>query len=197
MSGGRAARAAVGLVAHLLVAPLVAAHRAGAIEFATGSTGLALLPGKLGWALRRAWYERTLAACGKGLVVDFGAAIRVPASRIGDHCYIGLWNWYGWVEIGDDFMSGSHVVALSGRHQHAFDRTDVPMRLQGGRHEPVRIGDDVWVGAQATISADVAAHSVVATSAAVTRTFAEYDVLAGVPAKPIANRLDGERPDAA
>jgi acetyltransferase-like isoleucine patch superfamily enzyme len=183
------ARAAAGWVAHLLVTPLVLAYRVKLMGFATGSTGLALVPGKLGWALRRAWYERTLAACGEGLVVDFGAAIRVPASRIGDHCYIGLWNWYGWVDIGNDFMSGSHVVALSGRHQHAFDRTDIPMRLQGGSHEVVRIGDDVWVGAQATISADVAAHSVVASNAAVTQTFSEYDILAGVPAKPVRSRL--------
>jgi acetyltransferase-like isoleucine patch superfamily enzyme len=62
------------------------------------------------------------------------------------------------------------------------------MRLQGGEHTCVRIGDDVWVGASATISADVAAHTVVASGAVVTRSFDEHDILGGVPAKPIGSR---------
>jgi virginiamycin A acetyltransferase len=181
----RALAEALGFVATF---PLVLAYRSGLIAFASVATGLAPVPGRVGRVLRRAWYRQTLAACGVNLVVEFGSAIRTPKSRVGDNCHIGVYNWLGWVDIGDDFMSGNFASILSGARQHKFDRLDVPMRLQGGEHSCISIGDDVWVGASATISADVAAHTIVASGAVVTRSFDEYDILAGVPAKPIGSR---------
>ena len=170
--------------------PLVLAYRARVVAFPSVANGLSLVPGALGRLLRRGWYRQTLAGCGENLVVEFGAAIRTPKSRVGNNCHIGLWSWLGWVDIGDDLMTGSHVVVLSGRNQHGFDRTDVPMRLQRGMHRCVTIGDDVWIGASVTISDDVAPHSVVASGAVVTKAYKPYDILAGVPAKPIGSRLE-------
>jgi hypothetical protein len=142
-----------------MVLPALVALRTRLVAFTTVSHGLALVPGVLGRLMRRAWYRQTLAACGRNLVVHFGAAIRTQRSRVGDNCSIGIYNWFGWVDIGDDFMSGSHVVVLSGRRQHRFDRLDIPMRAQGGEQSCVSIGDDVWVGASVVIGADVvAAH---------------------------------------
>jgi virginiamycin A acetyltransferase len=181
-------RLAADTAAGFLVFPAVVAFRAGLVAFATVSLGLAVLPGSIGRFLRRAWYRQTLASCGRNLVVEFGAGIRTPRSRIGDNCSIGIYNWFGWVDIGDDFMSGSHVVALSGRRQHSFERLDIPMRLQGGEQSCVSIGDDVWVGAGVVIGADVAPHSIVASGAVVQKTFDEYDILGGVPARQIGSR---------
>jgi virginiamycin A acetyltransferase len=177
-----------------IVFPAVLALRARLVAFATVSHGLALLPGVLGRLLRRAWYRQTLAACGRNLVVHFGAAIRTQRSRVGDNCSIGIYNWFGWVDIGDDFMSGSHVVVLSGRHQHRFDRLDVPMRAQGGEQSCISIGNDVWVGAGVVIGADVAPHTIIASGAAVQKRFDDYEILGGVPAKRIGNRRSAERP---
>jgi virginiamycin A acetyltransferase len=186
-------RPAADAAAVALTLPLVLAYRARLVAFASIANSLSLIPGAIGRFLRRGWYRQTLAACGRNLVVEFGAAIRTPKSRVGNNCHIGLWSWFGWVDIGDDFMTGSHVVVLSGRSQHGFERTDVPMRLQHGSHRCVRIGNDVWVGASVTISEDVAPHSVIASGAVVTKTFEPYDILAGVPAKPIGSRLHEER----
>ena len=177
-----------------IVFPAVLALRARLVAFATVSHGLALLPGVLGRLLRRAWYRQTLAACGRNLVVHFGAAIRTQRSRVGDNCSIGIYNWFGWVDIGDDFMSGSHVVVLSGHRQHSFDRLDVPMRAQGGEQSCISIGNDVWVGAGVVIGADVAPHTIVASGAAVHKRFDDYEILGGVPAKRIGSRRSGERP---
>jgi virginiamycin A acetyltransferase len=176
-------------VGFVLIAPLVGLYRVRIFKYPTLSNALSILPGAIGTLLRRAWYRWTLESCGRNLVVDFGAAIRTPRSRIGNDCYIGLWSWLGWVDIGDDFMSGSHIVILSGRHQHGFERTDVPMRVQHGAHRCVTIGEDVWVGASVTIAEDVAPHTVVASGSVVTKTFEPYDILGGVPAAPIGNRL--------
>jgi acetyltransferase-like isoleucine patch superfamily enzyme len=172
----------------IITFPLVAVFRIRLVRYATVSNALALVPGSLGIVIRRAWYRQTLEACGRNFVVDFGAGIRTPRTRVGDDCYVGLWSWIGWADIGSDFMSGSHLVVLSGRNQHDFSRLDIPMRLQPGHHRCVKIGSDVWAGASVTIAEDVAPHTVVASGAVVTKTFAEYDILGGVPAKPIGNR---------
>lgn len=175
-------------VAGVLVLPLRIARRLRLLEFATVSQLLSLVPGQLGRHLRRAWYGAELERCGRNLVVDFGAAIRTPRARIGNDVYIGLYNWVGLVDIGDDFLSGSHVVLLSGGRQHAFADVSVPMRLQPSQHERIVIGNDVWVGAHVVVLADVAPHSVLAAGAIVNRRYDDYDVLGGVPAKPIGNR---------
>jgi virginiamycin A acetyltransferase len=184
-----AIKTAADAVAGLLLLPARAAFRVHLLSFTSVSQGLALVPGQVGRVLRRAWYSRTLAACGAGLVVDFGAAIRTHRTRIGDNCYIGVYNWLGWVDIGDDFMSGSHVTILSGRRQHGFSRVDVPMREQHGELICVRIGEDVWVGAGATISCDVEAHCIVASGSVVTDTVEPFAILGGVPARKIGSRL--------
>jgi virginiamycin A acetyltransferase len=178
----------------LLALPLVIACRLRLLAFSTVSNGLSLMPGRLGRVVRRGWYESTLEHCGRGLVVDFGAAIRTRRTRVGNDCYIGLWNWIGWADLGDDFMSGSHVSILSGHRQHHHSRTDIPMREQSGELVCVWIGPDVWVGANATISGDVAAHTIVGSGAVVTRKFDDYAILGGVPARPIGDRREAAPP---
>lgn len=187
-------RSLANVIAAGLVLPLRLLHRAGIVTFVGVAHLLAPLPGQLGRFVRRAWYSRELASCGRNLVVDFGAAIRTPYTRIGNDCYIGIYNWIGLADIGDDFMSGSHVVILSGGRTHGFSDLSRPMRTQASEMARITIGDDVWVGAQAAIAADVASHTIVATGGVVTKSFGEYDILGGVPAACIGNRLGGLRP---
>jgi maltose O-acetyltransferase len=158
------------------------------VSYRTAGHALSLIPGGVGLLARRAWYGATLASCGKRLKVLFGAVINNPDSRIGDDCHIGELNRVGLVEIGPNFLSSHNVCIVSGRHQHGHERSDVPMRNQ--REQPIRvkIGEDVWIGAGATVGADVASHSVIGMGAAITRTFPEWSVLGGVPAKVIAER---------
>jgi acetyltransferase-like isoleucine patch superfamily enzyme len=172
----------------VLVAPLVLAYRLRLVSYRTAGHGLSLVPGSVGLLLRRAWYASTLARCGKRLTVGFGALIYFPESRIGDDCYFGELNRIGLVEIGRKFMSSHGVCIVSGRHQHGIERSDVPIRDQPETPSRVKIGDDVWVGAGATIGADVAAHTVVGMGAAITQSFPEWSILAGVPGKVIGER---------
>jgi acetyltransferase-like isoleucine patch superfamily enzyme len=86
-------------------------------------------------------------------------------------------------------MSSDRVDILGGMHHYGYARRDIPMRAQPGRVDRVTIGADVWIGVGAVVGADVAAHSVVGSGSVVTKTFGEWQILAGVPAVPI-----GERP---
>lgn len=172
----------------MLAAPLLLAYRLRVISFRGGSETLSLIPGMPGMFVRRAWYERTLAACGEGLSVSIGAVFHRPETRVGRRCHLGAYSWVGKATIGDDFMCGSHVVLLSGRHHHGVART-ASMADQATTINSITIGDDVWVGTQCAVGADVAAHSIVAAGAIVMSDSSdEWAVLAGVPARKIRDR---------
>jgi acetyltransferase-like isoleucine patch superfamily enzyme len=175
-------------IAYMLVLPGLLLQFIAPGAFGAISELLSLAPGLIGVALRRAWYRHTLDACGTGLWVGFGSVIHKRQARIGNDCMIGENNRIGLADIGDDFMSSSHVVIISGRNQHGFQRRDLPMRLQPGRSDRVLIGEDVWIGASATVTSDVAPHSIVASGAVVTAAYEPYSILGGTPARPIGIR---------
>jgi virginiamycin A acetyltransferase len=181
--------AALERIGDVLILPLAVSYRARLISFRSAAQLLSLVPGAAGVLLRRVWYRATLASCGKRLRVGFGAVIARAESRFGDDCGLGEFNHVGLVDIGSNFMSSHYVCILSGRHQHAFDSRDVPIREQPTSIDRVTIGEDVWAGARSTIAADVAPHSIVAAGSVVTTKFDPWSILGGVPAKVI-----GERP---
>jgi acetyltransferase-like isoleucine patch superfamily enzyme len=180
--------AAAERMALLVVAPLLLAHRLGAVSFLAGGQALSLVPGAPGLLVRRAWYGATLARCGRRLTVQFGTVIAHSDTRIADDCYLGPGNSIGLATIGEHFVSGPRVCVLSGRRQHSFDRRDMPVRDQPGVLTRVSVGADVYAGTNATIAADVAAHCVVGAGAVVTKAFPEWSVLAGNPARVLRER---------
>lgn len=159
-------------------------------RFTAPSQILALIPGKIGIVLRRVWYLRTLNRCGRSLVVEWLGVIRVRQSEIGNNCTIGVANWIGWVTMGDDIMTGSHVIVLSGRHQHGFTNMEVPMRHQDGEKRQLRIHSNVWVGSASVIMEDVSEGTIVGAGSVVTKTYKPNSVIAGNPARIIKSRLE-------
>lgn len=90
------------------------------------------------------------------------------------------------IEFGRNVWVGPYVTIISMNHD----------MLDYQRYEtadPIRIGDDSWLGARTVILPGVVLgpHTVVAAGAVVTRSFPEGDqVLGGVPARVI-RKLDG------
>ncbi len=101
-------------------------------------------------------------------------------TRIGIHCTV-----IGPVCIGShvNLAQGITVTALN----HNF--TDCSRRIdeQGISTQPVVIGDDVWIGANAVVlpGVTIGKHAVVAAGAVVTRDVPDYTLVGGVPAKVI------------
>lgn len=185
------------MLATIILLPLLLWSRLPLPEFSSftaPSQLLSLIPGYTGILLRRVWYRLTLRRCGSNLTVDWLAVIRTRESEIGDRCTLGVANWVGWVRLGNDVMTGSHVVFTSGRRQHGSDDFSRPMRQQHGQKVQVTVEDDVWIGAQAVVMADISTGTVIGAGSVVTRQHPERYVIAGNPARVLRKR--GERPEA-
>ena len=101
-------------------------------------------------------------------------------TRIGIHCTV-----IGPVCIGNhvNLAQGITVTALN----HNFADSSRKIDEQGISTQPVVIGDDVWIGANAVIlpGVTIGRHVVVAAGAVVTKDVPDYSLVAGVPAKVI------------
>ena len=95
----------------------------------------------------------------------------------------------GGLVIGD----GTRIA--SGAALYAFDhgmKPDRELRDQPVRSRGIRLGRDVWIGANAGITDGVTVgdHAVVAMGAVVTRDVPDWAIVAGVPAVVVGDRRD-------
>jgi len=128
---------------------------------------------------------------------------------IGDRCAIATQAFlHGPITLGNDvsvnvgarldggrkgLVVGDGTRIASGAALYAFDhglRPDRDLREQPVRSRGIRVGRDVWIGANAGITDGVVIgdHAVVAMGAVVTRDVAEWAIVAGVPAVVIGDR---------
>lgn len=87
----------------------------------------------------------------------------------------------GGIYIGDDVLIGSQVVLAT--INHGLE----PERRRDNLPASIHIGNNVWIGAHATIlpGVTIGDHAVVAAGAVVTRDVAPKTVVAGVPARVV------------
>ncbi len=152
------------------------------------------LPGFVGRHMRRKWYSHRFETCGVNLRIHPGVVILNPERvRCGNDVHIGVGSYIqagGSIEIGSDVLLGPYVKIWS--QNHVFKDPDRPVREQGYVHTPVRIGDDVWVGADAFLmpGASLGAKCVVSAASVVgAKDYPAGSILAGNPARKIGDRI--------
>ena len=93
------------------------------------------------------------------------------------------------VEIGNGCNIANNVVIID--HDHNLEETGV---VEGYSKAPIKIGDNVWCGANVTIlkGVTIGNGAVIAAGAVVNRDIPAYEVWGGVPAKCI-KRLYSEK----
>ena len=96
-------------------------------------------------------------------------------------------NGAGGVDVGDDTLIGPGVRIISYQHRYAAGST---IRSQPALASPIRIGRDVWIGANAVVLAGISIGdgAVIGAGAVVTRDVPAGAVMAGVPAQLIKRR---------
>jgi len=156
--------------------------------FRSVSEALSLVPYALGIVLRAEFYRRALRQCGRNLFVEFGAVFVYPDVSVGDNVLIGRFSIVHHCDIGDYALIGERCTFLSGSRQHRFERTDIPMALQGGQRRRITVARDCWIGSHSVVMNDVGEGSVVAAAAVVTAPVAPRTIVAGNPARLVRSR---------
>ncbi len=121
-----------------------------------------------------------------GVLRNVGNSLKIGNNvGINHYCFIGV---RGNIIIGNNVIFGPRVNVFS--ENHIFDRLDTPIKNQGVKKENTIIGNNVWIGANASIMAGVKVGNgcVIAAGSVVTKDIPDFSVVGGVPAKIIKNR---------
>jgi maltose O-acetyltransferase len=91
----------------------------------------------------------------------------------------------GGLQIGKNVLIGPYVVIATS--QHSFDNPELPIIYHLEKRAAVAVGDDVWIGAHATImpGTTIGNRVVIGAGAVVTENIEPYSVAVGVPARVI------------
>lgn len=111
--------------------------------------------------------------------------------QIGDYCSVNPYSilyGIGGLNIGSMVRIAAHVVIIPANH--GIYEIDVPIMQQDIEYLPIRINDNVWIGAGAKILGGVTIGSgaVIGAGAVITKNVPENGIAVGVPAKVIAIR---------
>jgi len=142
---------------------------------------------------------------GNNCIVDAYAQFKCPTSfeqtkrhniEIGNNVFIGrgtIIDSNFSVRIGNNtFIAPTCFITDT---NHNFEFPNLPIREQGGRYEPVDIGEDVWIGTHTVIVAGVSIGngSIVAANSTVTRDVPHGVIVGGSPARFLKYRPGFER----
>ncbi len=129
---------------------------------------------------------------GEGTAIAAEVFIHGPVNigkNVGINARVSIDGGASGVDIGDN------TRIATGTCIYAFDHRTEPSRLvreQPVRSRGIRIGVDVWIGANVSITDGVTIgnHAVVGMGAVVTKDVPEWAIVAGVPAKIIGDRRE-------
>lgn len=139
-------------------------------------------------SLRNAWLKRLLAEFGDAAFVALHVEIKDPAgvrlaprSVVMSHCILD--------GRGAALTIGCDVAISDGAHIWTLDH-DANSPDFGVRGRAVTIGDHSWIASRATVlpGVTVGRGAVVAAGAVVTRDVAPLSIVAGIPARSVAQR---------
>jgi len=167
-----------------LLRPFLGKDRA----FQFGSQCASLFPGIFGNYLRSPFYFMMLKQSHPEVNIGFGTIFAQADTQLGKGLYIGPQCNIGLCTIEDDVLFGSGVHILSGTGQHNFENSNTRIQDQGGVYEAITIGEDSWIGNNATVMADVGKKAIVGAGSVVTRAVPDFAIVAGNPAKVLKYR---------
>jgi virginiamycin A acetyltransferase len=152
-----------------------------------------LVPALPGVFIRQALLAWMAAKCGRRVTVHLGTIFSSPLVEIGENVYIGAFCNIGYARVEDNVLFGSNVHVLSGKNQHGYARTDLPIALQAGSKSAVRIGQGAWIGNGAIVMADVAEECIVGAGSVLVDPIPAWSIAVGSPARVVADRRNMDK----
>lgn len=150
------------------------------------------IPGNIGMALRYSVLKTLVLSMGDNVSVHENVFLfHMENLEIGDNvsihpmCYLDA---NGGIKIGNDVSIAHGASILSTTHNYE-DKNEM-INNQGLRKEKVNIGNNIWIGAKATVvcGVNVLDGTVIGAGAIVTKSFPQNVVVGGVPAKILKER---------
>ena len=145
--------------------------------------------GKIFKKIRYFFAKKIIKEIGNNVNIETGAVFN-PKIKIGDNSGIGVrCEIVGTVEIGKNVMMGPEVIFYTQNHQFK-DKSKTIIEQGYEKEKKIIIEDDVWIGRRVIILPGVTIKkgTVIGAGAIVTKTFPEYSIIAGNPAKIIGHR---------
>lgn len=115
-----------------------------------------------------------------------GANVRIPLENIGENCFIGLYSYLnGNVRIGKNVLIGPNCSVVAGNHKFDASTGWFSARTERDGDDSVVIGDGSWLASGVTVTPGVkiGKANLICAGAVVTKSTADYAIMAGVPAK--------------
>lgn len=144
-------------------------------------------------AFRNKLFKTAFKSAGKNFQIRSFATFLYPERfSIGNNSYIGTHARIycdAEVVLGDNIRSGPDLIIYTA--DHVFKDKNKLIVDQGRSTAPVRIGNDVYIGARVTILPGVTIENgaVIGAGAIVTKDIPEYSIADGVPAKVVGKRV--------
>lgn len=141
-------------------------------------------------------YNRKNVFLSRSSLITEHVIIRAPEAQlnIGENTQIGpfcvfLTGSYG-IFIGKDVLIAPHCVFAAGNHEYR-DLSQPIINAGNFSNGPIVIEDDVWIGANCTITDNVkiGKGAIIGANSLVNKDVAPYDIVGGVPIKKISSRL--------
>jgi acetyltransferase-like isoleucine patch superfamily enzyme len=121
-----------------------------------------------------------------------GARIQIGHDcHLGERCYLWAGDSSGRIVLGNYVSLAPEVFITASDYQFV---AGLPFRQQPKRERDVLIGNDVWLGARAVVTAgvEIGDGCIVGAGAVVTKDLPPNSIAAGVPARVIAQRSPSE-----
>lgn len=148
--------------------------------------------GNLGLVIRYALLKNLAKHVGDNVSIQPDVYLfNIQELSIGDNVSIHPMTYieaYGGVEIGNDVSIAHNTTIMSVTHN--YEDVNSPIKEQGITGLPIRIEDNVWIGAKATILGgnNIGTGVIIGAGSVVTKSISENTVVAGVPARVIKER---------
>jgi acetyltransferase-like isoleucine patch superfamily enzyme len=130
---------------------------------------------------------------GRGCVISSFVKIKIVGPfTMGEMVHIGTGSFLhvgpAPLEVGDDVLISPNCTIITSNYR--YDRLDIPLNQQGTTSKGIRIGRNVWVGANAVVldGADIGDNAIVAAGSVVSGRIPPNTIVQGNPAKVIFTR---------
>jgi len=127
---------------------------------------------------------------GRRSTIAAGAVVRNTDLVMGANCTVNSYAvLVGKISMGNAVRIASHVSIMG--FNHGYASIVQPIYLQPMTRKGIRIGDDVWIGANAVVvdGVTIGSHCIIGAGAVVTKDVADYSIVGGNPARVIRSRL--------